>query len=61
MSEAILSEPLVTIGEFDAYLESQQDGSLWELVAGRDCRHDKSERGSRENREQHWRAAWLWR
>jgi Uma2 family endonuclease len=35
MSEAILSEPLMTIGEFDAYLESQQDGSLWELVAGR--------------------------
>ena len=35
MSEAILSESLMTIGEFDAYLESQQDGSLWELVAGR--------------------------
>ena len=35
MSEAILTEPLVTIGEFDAFLESQQDDSLWELVAGR--------------------------
>jgi Uma2 family endonuclease len=35
MSEAILSEPSVTIAEFDRFLESQQDGSLWELVAGR--------------------------
>jgi len=35
MSEAILTEPSVTIAEFDAFLDSQQDNSLWELVAGR--------------------------
>jgi Uma2 family endonuclease len=35
MSEAILTEPLVTIAGFDAFLDSQQDDSLWELVAGR--------------------------
>jgi Uma2 family endonuclease len=35
MSEAILTEPPVTIAAFDAFLDSQQDGSLWELVAGR--------------------------
>ena len=35
MSEAILTEPLVTIAAFDAFLDSQQDDSLWELVAGR--------------------------
>jgi Uma2 family endonuclease len=35
MSEAILTEPSVTIAEFDAFLDSQQDDSLWELVAGR--------------------------
>ena len=35
MSEAILTEPPVTIAAFDAFLNSQQDDSLWELVAGR--------------------------
>ena len=35
MSEAILTEPSVTIAEFDVFLDSQQDDSLWELVAGR--------------------------
>lgn len=35
MSEAMLSEPRVTIAEFDAFLDSQGDDSLWELVAGR--------------------------
>jgi Uma2 family endonuclease len=35
MSEAALAEPLVTIAEFDAFLDSQQDDSSWELVAGR--------------------------
>jgi Uma2 family endonuclease len=35
MSEAILTEPSVTIAEFDAFLDSQQDDSSWELVAGR--------------------------
>ena len=35
MSVAILTEPSVTIAEFDVFLDSQQDDSLWELVAGR--------------------------
>jgi Uma2 family endonuclease len=35
MSEAITADPPVTIAEFDAFLDSQQDDSLWELVAGR--------------------------
>lgn len=35
MSEAVQAEPAVTIAEFDAFLEAQQDDSLWELVAGR--------------------------
>jgi Uma2 family endonuclease len=35
MSEAILTQPSVTIGEFDAFLEGQQDERSWELVAGR--------------------------
>jgi Uma2 family endonuclease len=35
MSEAVQTEPAVTIAEFDAFLEAQQDDSLWELVAGR--------------------------
>ena len=35
MSEAILTEPSVTTVEFDAFLDSQQDDSSWELVAGR--------------------------
>ncbi len=35
MSEAILTEPSVTIAEFDAFLDLQQDDLSWELVAGR--------------------------
>lgn len=35
MSEAILTQPPVTIGEFDAFLDGQQDDRSWELVAGR--------------------------
>ncbi len=35
MSEAVQAEPAVTIAEFDAFLEAQQDDALWELVAGR--------------------------
>jgi Uma2 family endonuclease len=35
MSEATQSEPLVTVAEFDAFLDRQQDDALWELVAGR--------------------------
>jgi Uma2 family endonuclease len=35
MSEAVLARPLVTTAEFDAFLDSQGDDSLWELVAGR--------------------------
>src|SRR3979409_1352074 len=35
MSEAILTEPPVTVTAFDAFLDAQQDDSLWELVAGR--------------------------
>ena len=35
MSEAILTEPSVTIAEFDSFLDAQQDDSPWELVAGR--------------------------
>ena len=35
MSEAILTEPSVTIAEFDAFLDAQQDDMPWELVAGR--------------------------
>ena len=35
MSEALLTQPLVSTAEFDAFLESQGDDSLWELVAGR--------------------------
>ena len=35
MSEAVATEPLVTAAEFEEFLDSQQDDSLWELVAGR--------------------------
>lgn len=35
MSEAILNEPVVTIAEFEAFLDGQEDDSPWELVAGR--------------------------
>ena len=35
MSEAALVEPPVTTGQFDAFLTTQDDNSLWELVAGR--------------------------
>ncbi|HXA24227.1 MAG TPA: Uma2 family endonuclease [Acetobacteraceae bacterium] len=35
MSEAILTQPPVTISEFDAFLDGQQDDRSWELVAGR--------------------------
>jgi hypothetical protein len=35
VSEAIDVDPPVTIAEFDAFLEAQQDDALWELVAGR--------------------------
>lgn len=35
MSHAVLTEPLVTIDAFDAFLDAQRDDSLWELVAGR--------------------------
>jgi Uma2 family endonuclease len=35
MSEAILTEPRVTVTAFEAFLDSQPDDSLWELVAGR--------------------------
>ncbi len=35
MSEAFLAEPPVTIAAFDAFLDAQQDASLWELGAGR--------------------------
>jgi Uma2 family endonuclease len=35
MSEAILTDPPVTVAAFDEFLDSQQDDSLWELVAGR--------------------------
>lgn len=34
MSQAVRTEPNVTIAEFDAFLNAQQDDSLWELVAG---------------------------
>jgi Uma2 family endonuclease len=34
VSEATLTEPPVTVTEFDAFLDAQQDDSLWELVAG---------------------------
>ncbi len=34
MSEAILTQLPVTIGEFDAFLDGQQDDRSWELVAG---------------------------
>lgn len=34
MSEAILTEVPVTVEEFEAFLEGQQDDSDWELVAG---------------------------
>ncbi len=34
MSQARQSGPLVTIAEFDAFLEAQRDDALWELVAG---------------------------
>jgi Uma2 family endonuclease len=34
MSQATLTEPLVTIAEFDAFLEAQRDDALWELVGG---------------------------
>jgi Uma2 family endonuclease len=35
MSEAVAAEPLVTMAEFDEFLDSQEDACLWELVAGR--------------------------
>lgn len=35
MSQAVLTDPPVTIAAFDAFLDAQQDESLWELVAGR--------------------------
>ena len=35
MSEAVQADPAVTIAEFDAFLDAQQDDALWELVAGR--------------------------
>jgi Uma2 family endonuclease len=35
VSEAIDADPPVTIAEFDAFLEAQQDDTLWELVRGR--------------------------
>jgi Uma2 family endonuclease len=35
MSEAIQTEAVVTVAKFDAFLDSQVDDSLWELVAGR--------------------------
>jgi len=35
MSEAVQADPTVTIAEFDAFLDAQQDDALWELVAGR--------------------------
>ena len=34
MSQAFRIEPPVTILEFDAFLDAQQDDALWELVAG---------------------------
>ena len=41
MSEAILTEPPVTIAAFDAFLDSQQDDSLWELGRRSDRRDDQ--------------------
>jgi len=35
MSEAVRADPLVTIAEFDVFLDAQQDDALWELIAGR--------------------------
>ena len=35
MSEAFQIEPMVTIEEFDAFLNGQPDSTQWELVAGR--------------------------
>jgi len=35
MSQATLTDPPVTIAEFDAFLEAQRDDALWELVDGR--------------------------
>ncbi len=35
MSEAVQSEPAVTIAEFDAFLDAQKDDALRELVVGR--------------------------
>ena len=35
MSEAIQADPAVTIAEFDAFLDAQQDDALWELIAAR--------------------------
>jgi hypothetical protein len=34
MSQAMLTEPLVTIAEFGAFLDAQQDDSVWEPAAG---------------------------
>lgn len=34
MSHAVLTDPPVTIAEFGAFLDAQQDDALWELVAG---------------------------
>jgi Uma2 family endonuclease len=35
MSEAIHTDAVVTVARFDAFLDSQVDDSLWELVTGR--------------------------
>ncbi len=35
MSEAVQTDPPVTIAEFDAFLDAQKDDALWELVTGR--------------------------
>jgi hypothetical protein len=35
MPEAVQADPLVTIAEFDASLDAQQDDALWELIADR--------------------------
>ena len=50
MSEAILTEPPVTIAAFDAFLDSQQDDSLWELVAGRIVAMTNPRRSTRRSR-----------
>jgi hypothetical protein len=37
MSEACLTDPPVTVAEFDMFLDAQRDDARWELVAGRIC------------------------